>query len=262
MRTGGRALIETTFSLDIRPLVRAGAIRDDVHADGKMRFGPDDDALTIAFEVSTLDRANRWIRVRCTIFNERSGNRCDIDDKISLATAPLPCGRKWWFICPPLECGRAHPTCLPGRGISGAGRPTISPTRPSIWTTASGPGGACASAAGSSAAIPMDSATLPREASGDAPARYAYLLDRLDAAEDHLDLPLTLSGPRFAYRPDRHRLRRRGSCPVLPLPTRPRPVVDAYAIGWVNERLVPPARPRQRLEPRLDPGATPKIFYF
>ena len=44
MRTGGRALVETTFSLDIRPLVRAGAIRDDVHVDGKMRFGPDDDA--------------------------------------------------------------------------------------------------------------------------------------------------------------------------------------------------------------------------
>ena len=40
MRTGGRALVETTFSLDIRPLVRAGAIRDDVHADGKMKFGP------------------------------------------------------------------------------------------------------------------------------------------------------------------------------------------------------------------------------
>ena len=32
------------------------------------------------------------------------------------------------------------------------------------------------------------------------PARYAWLLDRLDAAEDDLDLPLTLSGPRFAYR--------------------------------------------------------------
>ena len=58
MRTGGRALVETTFSLDIRPLVRAGAIRDDVHADGKMKFGPHDDALTVAFEVSTRDRAN------------------------------------------------------------------------------------------------------------------------------------------------------------------------------------------------------------
>ena len=32
------------------------------------------------------------------------------------------------------------------------------------------------------------------------PARYAYLLARLDAAEADLSLPLTLSGPRFAYR--------------------------------------------------------------
>jgi hypothetical protein len=31
-------------------------------------------------------------------------------------------------------------------------------------------------------------------------ARYAYLLARLDAAEDDLALPLTLGGPRFAYR--------------------------------------------------------------
>ena len=112
MRTRGRALVETTFSLDIQPLVRAGAIGDDVHADGKMTFGPPDDALTIAFEVSTRDRANRWIRVRCTVINEWSGKRCDIDDKISLATASLPCGRKWWFICPALGV-RARALYLP-----------------------------------------------------------------------------------------------------------------------------------------------------
>jgi hypothetical protein len=35
------------------------------------------------------------------------------------------------------------------------------------------------------------------------PARYAYLLARLDAAEDDLGLPLTRGGPRFAYRHDR-----------------------------------------------------------
>ena len=104
MRTGGRALVETTFSLDIRPLVRAGAVRDNVHADGKMRFRPDDDddALTIAFEVSTRDRANCWMRMRGTITDWWSGKRRDIDDEISLTTAALPCGRKWWFICPDL----------------------------------------------------------------------------------------------------------------------------------------------------------------
>ena len=42
--------------------------------------------------------------------------------------------------------------------------------------------------------------TLPREAGGMSAARYAYLLDRLDAAEDDLSLPLTPSGPRFEYR--------------------------------------------------------------
>ena len=95
MRTSGRALVETTFSLDIRPLVRAGAIRDDVHVDGKMKFGtPDDDARTIAFEVSTRDRANCWMRLRGTITHWWFGTRSDIDNKISLATAPLPCGRK------------------------------------------------------------------------------------------------------------------------------------------------------------------------
>src|SRR4051794_31005677 len=104
MRTGGRALVETTFSLDIRPLVRAGAIRDDVHvhADGKMKFGPhDDDALTLTFEVSTRDRANCWMRVHGTIPNRWPGKRRDIDDEISLATVRHPGGgRRWCFVCP------------------------------------------------------------------------------------------------------------------------------------------------------------------
>ena len=113
MRTGGRALVETTFSLDIRPLVRAGAIRDDVHADGEMK--DDDDALTIAFEVSTRDRANRWIRVRCTIINDRSGERRDIDDKISLATVRHPGGgRRWCFVCP-AQGWRVRTLYLPAR---------------------------------------------------------------------------------------------------------------------------------------------------
>src|SRR6478736_4963723 len=47
---------------------------------------PDDDALTIAFEVSTRDRANCWMRVRYTITNRWSGKRSDIDDEIPLVT--------------------------------------------------------------------------------------------------------------------------------------------------------------------------------
>ena len=40
----------------------------------------------------------------------------------------------------------------------------------------------------------------PEKPAGMLPSRYAWLLDRLDAAEDDLGLPLTLGGPRFAYR--------------------------------------------------------------
>jgi hypothetical protein len=45
----------------------------------------------------------------------------------------------------------------------------------------------------------------PEKPVGMLPSRYAWLLDRLDAAENDLNLPLTLAGPRFAYRHDRPR---------------------------------------------------------
>ena len=148
-----------------------------------MKFGPpdDDDATTIAFEVSTRDRANCWMRVRGTITNRWSGTRRDIDDEISLATVRHPGGgRRWCFICPAQGWRVVSSTCLPGRGISAPAWPTILPTKQSIWTTASGPGGACANAAGSSAAIPMElGEPYPEKPAGMSAARYAYLLDRL-----------------------------------------------------------------------------------
>ena len=211
MRTGGRALVETAFSLDIRPLVRAGAIRDDVHADGKRGFGPDDDASGIAFEVSTLDRANRWIWVRCIIVNGWSGKRCDIDDKFSLTTSRAGfAGRKWWFICPDLGV-RVRELYLPAGARHFQSRQAYNlayetehlddrerawrRVRKCRWQLGSDPDGL--------------GQPYPEKPAGMLPSRYAWLLDRLDAAEDDLDLPLTLGGPRFAYRPHRHRLRGR-----------------------------------------------------
>ena len=75
------------FSLHIQPLVRAGVIRDGVHTRGEMKFRfPEADAFIIAFEVSTRDRANRWIQVRGTITDTWSGTPRDFDHKIYLAT--------------------------------------------------------------------------------------------------------------------------------------------------------------------------------
>jgi len=86
----------------------------------------------------------------------------------------------------------------------------LSPTKSSIWTTASGPGGDAQMPPAARQRHP-DGIGQPylEKPAGMLPSRYAWLLDRLDAAEDDLDLPLTLGGLRFAYRPDRNRLRDR-----------------------------------------------------
>ena len=202
MRTGGRALVETAFSLDIRPLVRAGAIRDDVHAYGKMRFGPDDDASGIAFEVSTLDRANRWIRVRCTIIDEWSGKRRDIDDEISLATVRHPGGgRRWCFVCP-AQGWRVRKLYLPAGARHFRSRQAYDlayetehlDDRERAWRRVR----KCRRQLGSHP--DGIGQPYPEKPAGMLPSRYAWLLDRLDAAENDLNLPLTPSGPRFAYR--------------------------------------------------------------
>ena len=139
------------------------AILDDVHADGNMKFGPhDDDALTIAFEVSTRDRATAGSG--CVA---RSSTNGPASGATSMTKFPSPQSATravdgdGVLSAPSRGGGYVSSTCLPGRGISGPGRPTILPTKPSIWTIVSGPGGACANAAGSSAATPMDRPALP-----------------------------------------------------------------------------------------------------
>ena len=150
MRTGGRALVETTFSLDIRPLVRAGAIRDDVHIDGDMKSP--DGALAIAFEVSTRDRANCWVRMRGTITNWWSERR-EIDDKISLATVRHPVGgRRWCFVCP-AQGWRVRKLYLPAGARHFRSRQAYDLAyETEHLDDRERPGGAFANAAGSSAA--------------------------------------------------------------------------------------------------------------
>ena len=204
MRTGGRALVETTFSLDIRPMVRAGAIPDDVHLHADMKFGSDDDALTLACEVSTRDRANCWMRVRGTITDRWSGGR-DIDNKISLATVRHPGGgRRWCFVCP-AQGWRVRKLYLPDGARHFLSRQAYNlayetehlDDRERAWRRVR----KCRRQLGSDPDGLGE--PYPEKSAGMPPSRYARLLDRLGAAEDDLMLPLTLGGPRFEYRPDR-----------------------------------------------------------
>ena len=154
--------------------------------------------------MSTFDHANRWIRLRCTVTNQWSGKRREIDDKISLATAPLPCGRKWWFVCPSLGV-RVRELYLPGgarhfrsRQAYGLAYETEKlDDRERAWRKVR----KCRRQLGSNPDGLGE--PYPEKPSGMRPARYAYLLARLNAAEADLSLPLTLSGPRFEYRRDR-----------------------------------------------------------
>jgi hypothetical protein len=180
--------------------------------DRRHRGAPDnDDALTIAFEVSTRDRANCWMRVRGTITNRWSGERRDIDDEISLATVRHPGGgRRWCFVCPSLG-QPVRALYLPGGARHFRSRQAYDlayetehlDDRERAWRRVR----KCRRQLGSDP--DGIGQPYPEKPAGMLPSRYAYLLDRLHAAEDDLDLPLTLGGPRFAYRPDRQRLRGR-----------------------------------------------------
>jgi hypothetical protein len=209
MQTDGRALVEATFSLDIRPLVRAGAIRDDVRVDGVMRFGAadadDDDVRTIAFEVSTRDPARCWLRLRCTVINRWTNKQREIDDEIRLTTSRAGfVGRQWLFVCPALGV-RVRELYLPDGARHFRSRQAYDlayetehlDDRERAWRRVrklrrqldSDPDGI--------------GQPYPEKPPRLTHARYARLLARLEAAEDDLGLPLTRGGPRFAYRHDR-----------------------------------------------------------
>ena len=110
---------------------------------------------------------------------------------------------------PPRGGGYVSSTCLPGRGISGRQAYDLAyetehlDDRERAWRRVR----KCRRQLGSDP--DGIGQPYPEKPAGMLPSRYACLLARLDAAEDDLGLPLTLGGPRFAYRPDRHRLRGR-----------------------------------------------------
>ena len=137
------------------------------------------------------------MRVGGTITNRRSGERRDIDDEISLVTVRHPGGgRRWCFVCP-AQGWRVRKLYLPAGARHFRSRQACDlayetehlDDHERAWRRVR----KCRRQLGS----------YP-ESIGEAAANVAGqirpLLDRLDAAEDDLGLPLTLGGPRFAYR--------------------------------------------------------------
>ncbi len=143
--------------------------------------------------------------MRGTVTDWWSGKRRDIDDKISLATVRHPGGgRRWCFVCP-AQGWRVRKLYLPARARHFLSRQAYDlayetehlDDRERAWRGVR----KCRRQLGSDPDGLGE--PYPEKPAGMSAARYAWLLDRLDAAEDDLGLPLTLGGPRFAYRHDR-----------------------------------------------------------
>jgi hypothetical protein len=142
------------------------------------------------------------MRVQGTITNRWSGTRRDIDDEISLATVRHPGGgRRWCFVCP-AQGWRVRKLYLPAGARHFRSRQAYDLAYETehlddyerAWRRVR----KCRRQLGSD---PHGlGQPYPEKPAGMSAARYAYLLDRLDAAEDDLSLPLTPSGPRFEYR--------------------------------------------------------------
>ena len=104
-RSGGRPTVESTLRLDIDTMRRRGRIPPGGHVAGEMRFSFYDDQLDVKFESRVGDPWESWLRLRYVIHDYWSGEPCEIDDKIFLASSSPPFGGlRWLFVCPRLNC--------------------------------------------------------------------------------------------------------------------------------------------------------------
>jgi len=100
-RSGGRPTVESALRLDIDDMMRWGGIRAGSHLGGEMRFNFYDDEIDVKFESRVGDPGDSWLRLQYVVHDYWSGEGCEIDDKIFLATSRPPFGGlRWWFVCP------------------------------------------------------------------------------------------------------------------------------------------------------------------
>ena len=82
----------------------AGGIRAGSHLGGEMRFNFCDNEIDVKFESRVGDPGDSWLRLQYVVHDYWSGEACEIDDKIFLATSRPPFGGlRWWFVCPHLN---------------------------------------------------------------------------------------------------------------------------------------------------------------
>jgi hypothetical protein len=102
-RSGGRPTVESSLTLDLQRLFKTRWLKAGARTSGLLqwtlvRTGEVTDS--IGFQ-SDLGEQTGYVQLRRTSTNQRSGEKRQRENRITLTTSPQPFGgRRWFFICP------------------------------------------------------------------------------------------------------------------------------------------------------------------
>jgi hypothetical protein len=102
-RSGGRPTVESGLTLDLQRLFKTGWLKAGARTSGLLRWTlvrTGEETASIGFE-SDLGQEAGYVQLRWTSTNQRSGEKSQRENHITLTTSPQPFGgRRWFFICP------------------------------------------------------------------------------------------------------------------------------------------------------------------
>jgi hypothetical protein len=84
----------------IRPRSSSDVLDNPLPTTGATKLSSADE-IDVKFESRVGDPGDSWLRLQYVVHDYWSGEACEIDDKIFLATSRPPFGGlRWWFVCP------------------------------------------------------------------------------------------------------------------------------------------------------------------
>jgi hypothetical protein len=102
-RSGGRPTVESSLTLDLRRLFKTGWLKVNARILGLLQWtfvSTGEETASIGFE-SDLGQETGYVQLRWTSMNQRSGEKRQRENHITLTTSPQPFGgRRWFFVCP------------------------------------------------------------------------------------------------------------------------------------------------------------------
>jgi hypothetical protein len=102
-RSGGRPTVESSLTLDLQRLFKTGWLKADARILGLLHWtlaSTGEETASIGFE-SDLGEQIGYVQLRWTSTNQRSGEKRQCANHITLTTRAQPFGgRRWFFICP------------------------------------------------------------------------------------------------------------------------------------------------------------------